>query len=321
MRRILILSLCLLVHSAFVASAGSASNGWPLPKPCQRSPWPSSFVTYGAAGLRCDKFKWSIPGLRVNTRSELQWRDLRIFQYQAMAEYTSCSNYVLRLDGDFGNIYHGHYRDADYLGNDKTFLESLSHGAAGQGYVYDASIAAGYRVTSTCNRFIASPLLGYSEHAQYLHMYHGYQDFSLNPFLEHGPFPGLNSRYTTRWFGPWFGMDFEARVEQCASLFGSFKWHMLTYRGHGHWNLRRDIGPFYHSSYGYGYEGTLGTSWEIWGNWSIGLIGSYKMYRTKSGHERNTDVIIDGTAYNFTSGFNGAIWHSFNISGLIAWRF
>lgn len=326
---VLVLSLSLFIQASLSAlgagCCGTGSNvwnGWPLPKPCARAPWPSPFVTYGTVSFRHDKFKWSIPGANnfPNTLSEIQWRDLRMVQYGLFAEYTSCANYTVRLEGDYGHIYHGRYSDADYLGNDKTYPFSISRGNGGKGYVYDASAAMGYRFTSTCKRFVANPLVGYSQHAQYLHMYDGFQAFSFN-FLEIGPIPGLNNTYTTRWFGPWFGLDFEARIERCASIFGVFKWHMLTYRGHGHWNLRTDISPFNHRAYGYGYEGTLGTTWEIWGNWSIGLAGSYRMFRTKHGHESITLYFPGGFALPITATFSGAIWHSYSISGLISWRY
>ena len=166
-------------------------------------------------------------------------------------------------------------------------------------------------------------------------MYDGKQLISLVPdvlFVDvNGPYQvtsipigaidGLMSHYKTRWFGPWVGIDFTAQVERCAYLFGSLQWHMLEYRGHGDWNLRTDIGPFDHKAYGYGYLIMLGTKWEIWNDWSIGLMGSYRMFRTKGGHEILEIIPQVQAPFKVKTPFSGAVWHSFSASGIISYRF
>jgi hypothetical protein len=281
--------------------------------------------------------------------SELQWKDVRIIEFGGSASYVSCRNYAIKAWGSYGHIYHGVNKDSDFfrkregqcgdslsndlLGNDPSIdsgdcdrlidrdLVSRSINKAGRGHVYDASIGVGYRVTSSCKRFIATPLIGYSDHAQCLHIFDGnqvYSRFGLEPL---GPFPGLNSRYTTRWFGPWAGMDFTTQVEKCAYAFGSFEWHQLHYRGHGCWNLRSDMGPFYHRAHGFGYLATLGAKWEIWNDWGIGVVGSYRNFRTRGGKEKVT--LIDpvfGVTHTIER-LNGVHWNSWSITGIISWRY
>ena len=326
---IVMLSICLMGTAVLVAeSCGNRCAGWPSFSPCEHSPWPSSFNIDVGGGFRKDKFKWSKGGQAVanpdgslppyGIRSNLNWKDLRIAQFGGTAEYVSCRNYAVRIEASYGRIYHGKNIDSDYFViDDESTKFAVAESKAGKGHVYDLSAAVGYRITSTCRRFVATPLIGYSQYAQYLHMYDGSMrlDLSENKL---GPFPGLNSTYTTRWFGPWIGLDFTTRVERCAYLFGSFQWHMLTYRGHGRWNLRHDIGPFNHKAYGYGYLATLGGKWEIWNNWSLGIVGSYRMFRTKHGHVRVKLLPEDVLGYER---FNGAIWHSFSASAIVAWRF
>lgn len=319
----LLLAGCLAANTLLVADCDSVCSGWPKYGSCQHSPWPSAFNLYAGGGFRADKFKWSIggpdPDNFPNTLSQLEWRHLRIAQFGGTASYTSCTNYTVRVDASYGRIYHGHWRDADYLANDKEGIFSFATGKAGRGHVYDLSGAVGYRVTSTCHRFVATPLIGYAQYAQYLHMYAGTQHIDIfNNDI--GPFPGLNSTYTTKWYGPWIGVDFNTRIERCAYLFGSVQWHLLAYRGHGRWNLRPDMGPFQHKAYGYGYMGTLGGNWEIWNNWSIGLSYSYRMFRTKHGNE-HVRIVIPGGSFEGVTRFNGAIWHAWTASALVAWRF
>lgn len=316
---LLILSTCVLSSQALVADlCDNWCNGWPSAAKSCTTDWPSAFEIDFGGGFRKDYLEWSIagPDQDPNILSQLQWKDLRIAQLGGTISYVSCRNYAIRLEADYGRIYHGHVVDADYASDDKQDMFLLSDNKAGKGHVYDLSAAAGYRVTSTCARFVATPLIGYSQHAQYLHLYDGHQLFPFDI-----RFPGLNSTYSTRWYGPWIGIDFEARVERCAFLFGGFEWHMLAYRGHGRWNLREDLGPFYHKAYGMGWVGTLGGKWEIWNNWSIGVVGSYRNFRTRHGHE---NVVFndpeDGPVYVRTR-FNQAKWRTYSVSAIIAWRF
>lgn len=312
-----ILSFCVLSIQGLTADCGNWCSGWFAPgKPCPIE-WPSPFDVAVGGGFRSDKFRWSIAGFQdtPNVLSQLEWKELRIAQVGGYANYVSCRNYAIKIAGEYGRIYHGHVLDSDYAGNDRTDLFSLSRSNAGRGHVYDVSAAAGYRVTSNCSRFVATPLVGYSQHQQYLHIFRGEQLF---PFQ--GPIPGLNSRYTTRWYGPWIGLDFEARVERCAFVFGGFEWHMLAYRGHGNWNLRKDLGPFYHKAYGMGYVARLGGRWEIWNRWSIGVMGSYRNFRTRHGHEHGEIFDAFGT-FRFTTRFNQAKWRVYTVSGIVAWHF
>lgn len=307
------------------ATQSSDDLFWDLCNSCGcafASPWPSSINLDAGIGFRRDKLEWSIAGLfnYPNVLSELEWQDLRIIQYQAAASYVSCTNYAIKVYGDYGNIYHGRNIDSDYALNDEEGLYSRSRNNAGKGHVWDVSGAVGYRVTSSCARFVATPYIGYGYSSQYLHMYDGNQTFSLNPF-ELGPFPGLDSSYTAHWSGGWAGMDFTAQVEKCAFVFGSFEWHQLHYRGKGCWNLRSDIGPFYHKAHGFGYYATLGGNWEIWRNWGIGVVGTYRNYRTRSGWERLTvnDLLIGPV--RIKTKFNGAKWSSWGITGIVTYRF
>jgi hypothetical protein len=335
MRKFVMLSVCMLVSTSLTAAwyDDLCMNGCPnvdmtdarCNRGCKPDPWPSPINLDAGIGYRRDRFRWSKAGpFEIpNVLSELRWRDIRIIEYGGSASYVSCRNYAVKAWGDYGHIYHGRNVDADFLGNNKTDLISLSGNKAGKGHVYDVVGGVGYRVTSTCGRFIATPLIGYSDHAQYLRIFHGEQIFNFfNPFFV-GPIPGLNSKYKTRWFGPWGGMDFTAQVEKCAYVFGSFEWHILSYRGEGCWNLRSDIGPFFHKSHGFGYLATLGGKWEICGNWSIGVVGAYRNFRSRSGRERYTifDPFFPTQRNVFRFRFNGAKWHTWSITGLVAWRF
>jgi len=315
----LFLSTLLLSQSLTAGSCSSCGcSGWPSAQDGCVTDWPSPWNIDFGGGYRNDKFKWSIAGIdqQPNVLSELQWKDLRIAQVGGKGSWVSCRNYALRFEAAYGQIYHGHVVDADYFSDDRQDLFSLSRNNAGKGHVYDLSAAVGYRVTSTCARFIATALAGYSQHAQYLHLYEGRQFFPS--FFR---IPGLHSTYTTQWYGPWAGVDFEARVERCAFIFGGFEWHMLAYRGHGRWNLRPDIGRFQHKAYGMGYVATLGGKWEIWNNWAIGVVGNYRNFRTRHGHENLIYHDPEIGPIPVRLRFNQAKWRVYSVSGTVSVRF
>lgn len=313
----LILSTFLLSSQGLQASGCGGCSNWPSAQGGCATGWPSPTTINVGAGYRQDKFTWNIAGQNnfPNIISELQWKDLKIAQVGGNATWVSCRNYAIKLEADYGQIYHGHVYDADYDSNSRQDLYSLSRNEAGKGYVYDLSAAAGYRVLSTCKRFTGTFLAGYSRHSQYLHLYEGRQLF---PTAE--PIPGLNSKYTTQWYGPWIGFDFEARVERCAFLFGGIEYHQFAYRGHGRWNLRPDIGRFQHNAYGMGYNGTLGGKWEIWSNWAIGVVGTYRNFHTRKGHENSIINTIVGPR-RMRVQFNKAKWRSYTVSAIVSVRF
>jgi hypothetical protein len=319
MRKIMLtLASCLLSSQMLIAGCCDFCSGWPAIGTSCTTPWPSPINIDFGGGYRQDKFRWSIAGFEdfPNVLSQLEWKKLRIAQVGFRANYVSCRNYAIQLEAQYGRIYHGHVIDSDWESNDKTDLFSLSNNNAGKGHVYDLSAAAGYRITSTCFRFVATPLIGYSQYAQYLHLFDGHQIF---PSDFH--FPGLHSTYHAKWYGPWLGINFESRVERCAFLFGGFEWHMLAYRGHGNWNLRRDISRFDHKAYGYGYLASLGGKWEIWNNWAIGIMGTYRNFKTKHGHEHLIFHDPEEGPIPIRLRFNQAKWRAYTVSGIIAWRF
>lgn len=320
------LAACLLASSSLMASWSSWTT-WADDLfncnscGCCSDDWPSPVDVKLGWGYRQDKFRWSIAGhhKRPHVLSELKWRDLRISQIGGEASYVSWRNYAVRVAGDYGNIYHGRNKDADFLDNDRRGLYSLSKNNASKGSVYDLNAGVGYRVTSTCGRFVATPLVGYGWHGQDLHIYDGNQVIdAVN--CQIGPFPGLNSKYKARWYGPWIGIDFNTKVECCAFLFGNFEWHQTTYRATGCWNLRSDLGPFHHKAYGNGYVLTLGGNWELCNHWSLGIVGNYRHFRTGSGRETLQVIHGPNCIENFTAHFNGAKWISWSISGIVGWR-
>ncbi len=295
-------------------SSALVSNDWPSP-----NNWELDL------GYRSDKLEWST-GIKdlVNITKEVQWQKLRIAQIGGVINYVSPRNYAIKIAADYGHIYDGESKEADFAENDKTDLVSLTKTKAGRGFVYDLSGAVGYRLTSTGGRCTFTPLIGGSVHEQDLRMFNGRQVCQadvLGVFIDKvRPIHGLNNSYKAFWYGPWIGLDFNVKVEYCAYIFGGFEWHLASYRGNGHWNLSVDSPKFSQKAYGHGYIAILGGNWEIWKNISIGIVGHYRRFQTHHGRQSRR-VFTDTCAIYISTRFNQVKWASYDVSATLGWRF
>jgi hypothetical protein len=183
-------------------------------------------------------------------RSHVKWKNLNIWEIEGRGKYVTCDNIYLRANGDYGWITSGRNRDSDHRFNFgegfDTYGDSFSYGSGSEfefarshsktrGRVYDARLAIGYEFKlCDCSLGIA-PLVGYSWHGQHLRDRHLRQSFcfdqgdrnfaftdtgsdyyssdlySYESFYGSGSYGRNNSRYHTRWDGPFVGFDFDYR--------------------------------------------------------------------------------------------------------------
>lgn len=300
--------------AALAVGVASTCAGWAEPQ-C-----PSLTFNTGA-GWRQDNFNFSIagPGNDPNVLSEVQWKSLRMYAVNGAARYVSTHHYVIQISGECAKIYHGANRDSDYLFDHKEGEFSRIHSDAGRGHVYDLNAAVGYQVMSTGRRALVTILAGYSYDQQYLKMYDGHQRIGL--LMPEGSFPGLDSSYTARWYGPWIGIDTSTRVECNAELYASFSWHMPQFRAHGDWNLRDDlIDGFEQSANAFGYDAMVGFSWDWTERWGVGIVGKYKLLHAKSGSDR-IKILLDDELIKVHTKLNSARWESIGVYLTLYGRF
>ncbi len=284
--------------------------------------WPSPINMNIGIGYRQDEFCWSVVGEDESPgfSSVLKWKELQMIEVSGFASYTSCRNYYVRVNGDYGYICSGKNIDSDYSDNDRENLFLRSENNAGKGYVYDLDGAVGYRFTSTCGRFVGMPIVGCSFHSQHLTAFDGETVFF------HGDrsvreIPDLNNVYKARWLGPYVGVDFSARVEGCAYVFGTIQGHWASYRGSGKWNMNPVLAGFHDRAHGWGYLLTLGGNWEIWDHWSIGLQSTYRYFRTHEGVQTNVHNLPLIGKVESEKEFRHARWSSLDGEVVIVWRF
>lgn len=294
------------------------------------------------AGYRQDQLSWSIAGDLTggdpNILSELEWNvesvvvtsDLWVFSGTAgHVSSSGNSRFFLHLQGNYGWIYNGDNRDSDYSGDYRTGEYSRSESTAGDGYVYDMTGTLGWELSTELapgSQFSAAPLLGYGYSVQQLTMTDGVQVLASSGTPTLGPIAGLDSRYSTEWYGSFAGMML--RYDQC-NADGTNIWafwvegrhHWFNYRGEAEWNLRTDLNQtpsFDHEAQGTGWTFACGSSVALSKHNSLAVEYLYRQWRADD----------NGLAtFHYTDGsiartrFNEAEWDSQSVTLQYVYRF
>lgn len=277
-------------------------------------------------GYRWDSFKWTtsadplsgssslsstdpaiVGSSPVGVRSELKWKNLRIWQIEGRGKYVTCDNIYLRGYADYGWITHGRNTDVDFITDDEfsgsgsgDFVTgggseiASSHNRSRKGHVYDVSFGLGYQFKMCDDSFALAPLVGYSWHGQHLNINHGRQSFPYS-----GSIPHLHSRYKARWDGPWIGFDLDYKFCFCCSewdVFASYEYHWAYYHASADWNLRSDLpsGFRHRAKRADGQIASVGAQWGFCDCWTVGILGQFQWWEARHGRDRA--LIAEGRA-------------------------
>lgn len=277
-------------------------------------------------GYRVDDLDWNIAGNLLgsdpNILSELTWDDLQMVEVKGKVNVV-LNNYLV-LDGKagWGEIIDGKNQDSDYDGDNRTSEFSRSNNATDEGHVWDYSLGGGFRFPVddlgylfTEENMWVSVLGGYSRHKQHLIISNGNQTV---PDL--GSFPGLNSRYTAQWDGPWLGIELTGSFRKWRG-WGRFEYHFPEYEGDATWNLREEFvqpGSFIHfadDGRGIVFEG--GGYYQLTEMWSFTLAFTLQDWEMNPGIDRTyftNGAIID-------TRLNEVNWDSLSLTAGLTARF
>ena len=112
--------------------------------------------------------------------SDLEWKNLNIWQIEGRGRYITCDNIYLRGSADYGWITSGKNTDKDKVGFNSygsDFEFAHSHSKA-KGHVYDVKVAVGYQFKLCDDSFAITPLIGYSWQGIHLKDRHLRQTFA-----------------------------------------------------------------------------------------------------------------------------------------------
>jgi len=256
-----------------------------------------------SAGYRTDKLNWNIAGnlqgTNPNVRSELTWSGLRIFQLKLANRTVIKDRFYMRGYLDYGTVVSGKNQDSDYNGNDRTQEFSRSMNGVNGNDVWDGSIGIGPRFSFFESSMVVCPMIGYAVSEQDLNIVDGYQAFSAPPLTTPtGPIAGLDSRFQTRWMGPWLGVDLFLSIPSAKAPFTKVgvmftgEYHWVDYDAEANWNLRPDYDhpvSFSQEADGSGFMAGAAILFEIRDRW-----GFHAGMRVK---EMTADTGLDRTYY------------------------
>lgn len=282
-------------------------------------------------GYRQDSLDWNIAG-NVDVLSELEWTELEIYQLQlTMGLLTKPILPGARLAGrgllGVGSIVAGDNRDSDYAGNQRSLEFSRSNNDAGDGRVYDLSLALGLQLEPRPGLQL-TPLLGLSYHEQQLVLRDGVQTLSQPQLVAHasfsppalGPLPGLDSSYDARWYGPWIGCDLSYQLSPRWRLSGTAELHWGEMKAQADWNLRTDFAhpvSFRQIADAYGLVLGVAGHYALDERWALRLGANYSDWWTNPGLDRI--YFADGRVGN--TRLNQVNWSSFALLAGVQYRF
>lgn len=265
-------------------------------------------------GYRVDNLDWSIAGTlggqNPNILSELKWEDIQSYDVQADGWLIRRSRIAFRGSVDYGWIFSGDNQDSDYLTDNRTNEFSRSNNDSDGGYVLDVSGGIGYpwEPDSEDYELRITPLVGYSYHRQYLSMTDGFQTIPAT-----GPFAGLDSRYVTKWVGPWAGFDVAFKPYEKLRVHIGGEYHWAFYRANARWNLRDDYSQpksFRHTADGTGIVVEAGLDYQLSARWGIQLEGQFQDWATDPGIDRT----YGSTGSNSQTRLNQVNWEAWSVS-------
>ncbi len=294
------------------------------------------------SGYRVDQLDWNISGdtdgNNPNILSELRWDDIKIFQISASGwlEFNEVP-YLDRIlftlvDISFGKVFSGDVRDSDYAADDRNAEWSRSVNDADKGLTIDLSGAVGSQVVLNSSRFSITPFIGYSFNLQDLSMTNGEQVVS-DPRIredyfgsdaekphELGHISGLDSTYTTYWYGPWLGVTGGYEVKNKFNVSVGVEYHWIEYFAQADWNLRSEFDhpvSFEHNARGSGLVWNFKGAYSFDESWSWLVSGDIQNWHTGSGTDRI--LYSDGSAGK--TRLNRVNWDSYSLSSGLQYRF
>ena len=261
-------------------------------------------------GYRSEELDWNIGLPTIDVLSELEWEDLQSAFVRLEATVLMPRRLYLRGHLQHGWIRDGRNQDSDFLLPGRMGEFSRSNNEAGGGDVSDVSIGIGWRaapIRLMRETYMFGLSVGYAYSEQNLVIRDGFQTI---PLL--GPFPNLRSKYGTRWFGPWVGIEVVGTSPYTRLILtGSLEYHFVFYEGVGDWNLRPDLDhpdSFEHDAHGRGLVAQLGLKRDIGEHLFVGLGVEWALFSTDGGDDITN--FSDGSSVEID--FNEVNWSAFS---------
>lgn len=261
-----------------------------------------------ATGWRKDEIDWNIAGNldgeAPSVLAEYKWPEVNTWVSSVEAGVVLADKFVVDTAFAYGQTQDGFNEVAEYDGENRTRMATLTETQSDEGYSYDGSVGLGLLVDLKRNKnfksfdsFYMKMLGGYSYHTQYLSMTDGNETFNAYEAAD-GAYDGLDSTYEMRWQGPWMGLELRGTEDKLSSM-ARLKYHYFDYYGEGDLNLQPDFQhpkSFDHNAQGTGLSVDLGVGYRLTPSWDVNLVWSMKDWQIQNGTDRlylNDGSVLD----------------------------
>lgn len=264
-------------------------------------------------GYSHGSLSWNVAGYQncPNIISELQWKNLKIFEMAASYNILTSLGFYGKVSGCYGNILSGSVQDSDYKGDNRTQEYSRSKCDASNGRVFDFSLAIGRQLIFNRLHLQVIPIIGYSLNEQHLKLQKGMQVIDTEDGNAPYPIQGLKSAYNASWHGLLIGFDLNIQANPKIYFLATFEYHLTLFNGRGNWNLREDFThDFKHYAYGRGVIGSSGLLYQFHQNFSAGMTLKFENYKALKGKARFYSYTLENLVANQT--LNHIKWQSFS---------
>ena len=284
-----------------------------------------------STGYRIDNLNWNIAGNRQgsnpNVLSELSWSGVKSYQLK-LTNHTVIKDWIyLRGQLDYGMVVSGDNQDSDYRDDNRTQEFSRSINGVDGNRVWDASLGIGPRFPFLESTVILCPMVGYAISEQDLNIVDGYQVLTAPPAtISTGPIDGLDSRYETRWNGPWIGVDllfsmpFDGGPLRAVEVLVTGEYHWVDYSADANWNLRTDLRhpvSFSHDADGSGMMVGTAIMFQTRNHWGFNVGMNMMDMATDPGSDRiyHADGSVSETRLNEVN------WRAFTFEAGLSYEF
>jgi hypothetical protein len=231
-----------------------------------------------SGGYQRQDFRWSIAGnssgQEPNVYSELKWRGVSGPTGAVDLHWKAWKRWRVFASGSRVFTRSGTMTDTDYgLDNRHDILYQESFPAIGG---YDEALTAGIGYCVCCSGpFKLTSYLGYGIDAQYF------------PITDPGgPYDGLNSSYSGKWWGPMVRAEGSLALGRRWQVVANAAYHQVIYHGWADWNLIPTFAhpvSYRHTADGYGVEADAGLRYFAGRKISLEATGGYFNWQTGTG--------------------------------------
>jgi opacity protein-like surface antigen len=274
------------------------------------------------AGYRHDNISWrsrfpsESPFLKTNTR----FKDLDIFQIGIHGRTTLGCNFYARANAYWGWILEGDfeqnvdtYFSPGYSDCSRDFefgFNNHRNNVIDDKWVYGVGGAVGYPFYFCDCTLMIAPVIGYAIDEQNIEIDDEGFDIRNSGSLF---FPVSGSqccehKWISRWFGPFFGFDFNYRPYcECWNIWAEVEYHWGTFQGKRHVNNEFSAFGFdhhkFHSREATGWVASAGADYDICNGWEIGLALKFQDWSASRHHDWNDSFTVE--SYSHSGSFSG----------------